>query len=299
MKNVELEQGSLAWKQFRKEHIGSSDIAAIMGVSPYKTAYHLWLEKTGRKEEDASNYFMLMGKAKEEDARPLYSDITGNLIIPSIKLYDEWEIAMASLDGISIDGDIICEIKCPSDKKYESYFDEGIPEHIEAQIQWQLMITSAKKCDYFVYLDHDTYHLEEVFPDPGYQKHMLEEASDFWDCVQMDTPPEMTEKDFLHIEDAESNALAAEEREIDEKIKVLKKKQVKIRDRLLNRSDDGNCIFSHAGVKITRINRKGNVDWPKVCDHWNISNEDLEEFRKPGIGYPNFSYIKLSPKSLG
>lgn len=34
----------------RNEHIGSSDVAAILGLSPYKSAYDLWLEKTEQIE---------------------------------------------------------------------------------------------------------------------------------------------------------------------------------------------------------------------------------------------------------
>lgn len=35
-------------REFRRSHIGSSDIAAILGKDPYKTAYDVWLDKTGQ-----------------------------------------------------------------------------------------------------------------------------------------------------------------------------------------------------------------------------------------------------------
>jgi len=35
----------------RKKHIGSSDTSAILGLNPWKTAYDVWLEKTGQLEE--------------------------------------------------------------------------------------------------------------------------------------------------------------------------------------------------------------------------------------------------------
>ncbi|WP_410960483.1 YqaJ viral recombinase family protein, partial [Salmonella sp. SAL4361] len=34
----------------RKKGIGGSDVAAILGFSPYKSPYQLWLDKTGRSE---------------------------------------------------------------------------------------------------------------------------------------------------------------------------------------------------------------------------------------------------------
>ena len=35
----------------RTQFIGSSDIAAVLGLNPYRTAYEVWLEKTGRLTE--------------------------------------------------------------------------------------------------------------------------------------------------------------------------------------------------------------------------------------------------------
>ena len=38
----------------RKKGIGGSDVAAILGFSPYKSPYQLWLDKTGRSERKVS-----------------------------------------------------------------------------------------------------------------------------------------------------------------------------------------------------------------------------------------------------
>lgn len=36
------------WLQIRNRGLGSSDAAAAIGLSPYKSPLELWLEKTGR-----------------------------------------------------------------------------------------------------------------------------------------------------------------------------------------------------------------------------------------------------------
>ncbi len=38
------------WLTIRQQGIGSSDAAVAVGLSPYKSALWLWLEKTGRKQ---------------------------------------------------------------------------------------------------------------------------------------------------------------------------------------------------------------------------------------------------------
>ena len=41
----ELVQQSEEWLEFRRSRIGASDAPIIMGVSPWKTHYKLWVEK--------------------------------------------------------------------------------------------------------------------------------------------------------------------------------------------------------------------------------------------------------------
>ncbi|WP_042892908.1 YqaJ viral recombinase family protein, partial [Anaplasma marginale] len=45
MKKHDLIQGSAEWLAFRQHGIGSSDIAAICGVSPFKKAIDVFNEK--------------------------------------------------------------------------------------------------------------------------------------------------------------------------------------------------------------------------------------------------------------
>ena len=40
-----MEQGTKEWEEFRSNKIGSSDAAAIMGVSKYRNIYDLYLRK--------------------------------------------------------------------------------------------------------------------------------------------------------------------------------------------------------------------------------------------------------------
>ena len=53
-------------RKARKEWIGSSDVAAVVGVSPFASAYDVWLEKTGKlAEEPPSNDAMDAGNWME------------------------------------------------------------------------------------------------------------------------------------------------------------------------------------------------------------------------------------------
>jgi putative phage-type endonuclease len=271
-----MEQQTNEWIDFRKNHIGASDIAAIIGISPWKTAYTLWLEKTGKKKEDDPNIFMLKGQEIEAEAREAYMKLTGNIVMPSVCTSEKWDIAAASLDGVSEDGSLIVEIKHPSSRIYEMATNGKIPEYYECQIQWQLWVNErAKEGDYFCYKDKDQQALITIYPDKTYQEELVRAAKEFWECIQNDTPPEIKEEDYILIEDKEFTNLAKKYIKVDGEIKNLESEKKKLKLSLIDFSDDGNTMGG--GVRLKKQDGKKIIDWKKVCEKYKISKEDLEK----------------------
>ena len=52
--------------QFRAKSLGGSDIAAILGLSPYRTAVDVWMEKTGKQINGADSLPLRFGSFAEE-----------------------------------------------------------------------------------------------------------------------------------------------------------------------------------------------------------------------------------------
>lgn len=188
---INLEQGTLEWHKFRQTHIGASDAAIIMGESPWKTPYDLYLEKSGFKLGDEPNYFMKRGTDLEPFARAKVNKASKEIFIPMVLEYLEKEFISCSLDGINEDGDIILEIKCPSKANHQKAINQEIPRHYMIQIQHQLMVTNAKECIYASYHpDHEQVLATiPVFPDYELQRKILEAELKFWDHVMnLDMP---------------------------------------------------------------------------------------------------------------
>ena len=40
------------WLEYRRMGIGGSDVAALLGISKWKSPLELWLEKTGQSEDE-------------------------------------------------------------------------------------------------------------------------------------------------------------------------------------------------------------------------------------------------------
>lgn len=53
------------WLAFRQKGVGSSDAAALLGLSPFSNALQLWAEKTGRVAPQASTLRLRVGRALE------------------------------------------------------------------------------------------------------------------------------------------------------------------------------------------------------------------------------------------
>src|SRR6267142_5704216 len=74
------------WKIVRRSGVGGSDVAAILGLSPWKSAMDVWLEKKGLLEEtsDPNREFLLeLGTQLEPVIARLYERETkAKLVLP-------------------------------------------------------------------------------------------------------------------------------------------------------------------------------------------------------------------------
>ena len=100
---VKLVQGSPEWHAHRAKYRNASETPAVLGVSPYTTAYQLWQHRTGRVTPQITSA-MTHGTATEPVARLMYETLTGNVMQPLVLVDGEHS---ASLDGITLRGDLI------------------------------------------------------------------------------------------------------------------------------------------------------------------------------------------------
>lgn len=72
---VTLAYGSPEWYEFRKTHIGGSDAAAILGISPWKTSSALYDEKTGLipAKDISKKKYVDYGKKAEDHITALFA----------------------------------------------------------------------------------------------------------------------------------------------------------------------------------------------------------------------------------
>jgi putative phage-type endonuclease len=195
-KDLTLQQGSDEWKAARTKRLGGSEIASVLRLSPYKTRYQLWEEKTGRKPQaDISNMpHVKRGIDAEPIARKLIEGEHGVKYTTPTLIHPEYSWAVASLDGLC-DGHVL-EIKTMGLEKHLAVKAGEIPDYYLCQMQWQMMIAGRELALFASYRPEDgSLYTHWVVAEKSDQEMMLEEAKRFWHWVANDIEPE---DDFIY-----------------------------------------------------------------------------------------------------
>ena len=185
------------WDELRLTGIGSSDAAAIVGVSKYSNPLTLWKIKTGEIPEDAvqnpfTEYWRDRGQALEPLAKEKYKAEVGWDAEPAMVVHDEYNWMRASLDGL---GDVLpaiipVEIKCPGKTKMAHMLEDKVPSEYWPQLQHILMVTGADWMHLWGF-DGTEGSLLTVFPDLDYQRQLFASEKWFWELVTAKIPPDM------------------------------------------------------------------------------------------------------------
>lgn len=210
-----LEDKSEKWLLNRKRGIGGSDVASILGISRYKSAYDLFMEKKGSAIQHITNEAIEKGNRLEEPLIYLffakhkdYQKIDTKNIHLKSKKYD---FMMASLDSAFIDElghKCILEIKTTTIQnakmrkewgyydEYEERYIELIPQRYYCQVLHYLIVTGFDKAVVYAHLDYAykedseiierTINKEDVLNDMEY---IVKNEKKFWDDFKNNTQP--------------------------------------------------------------------------------------------------------------
>lgn len=257
-----MEQNTKDWHSWRREGIGASDAPVIMKVSPHKTIYQLYLEKTTSSQKEEDNDFVKQkGHILEAKARAIFEIKMGHKFEPMLAEHKDYPIFRASLDGYNKDFNEGWEGKFTGQEKFKKVKETGKPlEEHYPQVQHQLMVSGAKCIHYMVYTSDKKFnitghHTIIVEPDKLYIHNMIKEELKFWDCVYNKTAPGLSEKDCLKIKDKELIKLISNYLVTVKTIEHLKLDVEEMKKIILDKASHSNMECDEAFVRI-KGNRK-------------------------------------------
>jgi len=276
---VNIVQGTPEWHSWRQSGIGASDVAAIMGISPWRTAIDVFNDKLGLKEAYSTSG-MARGNKYEEEAFEAYK-VTFKYSTPYIFerspcfCSDELSWAIASPDAWEIVDRLLIEIKVPSEEVYEHHKSGMIAPHYMSQVQWQLFVTGFDVCHFVVYSpEKKEYKISVIQRDDAYIATVLEKAAKFWDGVCNARAPESDKPQYITLEDPQLHHLAYDYKEMAKESKRLDRELKALREKIIEFGDDSN--FRAYGIKATWNNPRSSYDMQSMKD----DGIDIEKYKK-------------------
>jgi len=258
---LRLVQGTPEWHNHRSQYRNASETPAVLGISPWMTPYDLWLVKTGRKTT-VENEAMKHGSAMEPEARAVYEQETGLVMQPKVVVDGLYS---ASLDGMTLDGKLILEVKCPfqgqTSELWQVVESGKVPEHYRLQVQHQLMVSGANLAHLWVYSGNQGIKLE-IAPDLA----EFDRIQLAWDAFQPylinDSPPPLTEQDTVLREDQEWQEAVEAYLSWRSTAEEAASKADEAKARLVSLTQ--HCRESGHGVTVTRYWKQGDKEEVRV-----------------------------------
>ena len=187
------------WLALRQSGIGGSDIAAIIGVSPYATAYDIYQSKTQPVNED-TNEFAYWGTVLEDTVAREFSKRSGLKIqnVNFLMRHPEHRWAIANIDRAIINRDVsgnvrfkdgklttdqIVEIKTASEyvgKNWGLEESDEVPDQYQCQAQWYMGVTDTQVCHMAVLIGGNKYRQYKIERHQDFIDYLFEAAESFW-----------------------------------------------------------------------------------------------------------------------
>lgn len=180
--------------QARSTGIGGSDVAAILGLSKWKTPLQVYMEKRGELAPQPDNDAMRWGRYLEPVVRQAYADATGYEVrVPTTMLrHPRHDFAVASIDGF-VDGDAGRIFEAKTARTADGWGEAGsdqVPQAYLLQVQWYMEVTALPVADVAALIGGSDFRIYTVEADRELQQMLLDAAAEFWQRVQRGEPPE-------------------------------------------------------------------------------------------------------------
>lgn len=137
----DLEQGTDAWRTWRRGVIGASEAPTIMGENPWSSPRRLMEEKLGLHREFSGNAATREGNRLEIVARKELSSKHARKLRPVVIQDSEDPFLAASLDAMDSMNEYVYEIKCGVKAYEKTDLHRKVPSYYIGQVQHILMIT--------------------------------------------------------------------------------------------------------------------------------------------------------------
>jgi putative phage-type endonuclease len=189
------------WLAARRRGIGGSDIAAILGMDPYRSPLEVFLDKLDERPDIPRSAELSEAAAWGHRLEPVvaaaFAERTGLRPVPApgMLAHVERRWMLANVDRLLAEEDQgelslagLLEIKTRSAYQLDEWAD-GVPDAPALQTHWYLAVTGLPRAYVAALIGGQRLIVHQVERDDDLAAHLVQIAGDFWQRVQHREPP--------------------------------------------------------------------------------------------------------------
>jgi putative phage-type endonuclease len=283
------------WLKARTKCVTGTDVAAVLGLSRYRTPFEAWHSKVNpAMQPQADTAPMAWGRRLEPMIAAAYQQEVGAEALVKA------EFTTRSIDGVPCGGTpdylrpdrrIVLEIKTTrSARDWGEQGTDDIPPEYLCQVLWYCGLLEWDTAHVAVLIGASDFRTYNVAFDGGIFGQFLDAARQFWASVESNTPPAVDSSDaarawlsaryrggqkLLEAPDDETVASIALLRDVKAQINALEETEALTTNKLLEKFGDFDvCKIGGIGrLTVVRGQKQDRTDWKAVAQELGASPE--------------------------
>ena len=179
------------WLKVRKLGLGGSDMAAVLGLSPWRSPIDVWLDKTSDTVEEKESEPMYWGNVLEEVVAQEFAKRSGykvrnnNFTLQS----EPYPYLLANIDREIVGLDAGLECKTANAFKANEWDGDNVPDAYYIQCQHYMAVTGKASWWIAALIGGNTFVYKEIKRNEEVIKAIIDTGAAFWELVESKTMP--------------------------------------------------------------------------------------------------------------
>lgn len=315
------------WLEARKSGIGGSDVAAVLGFSPWTSPLDVYLDKTGRAAPQEENDAMYWGTRLEALVADKYTEETGLEVrrVNSVLRSEKFPMMLGNIDRAVcvekgkmpvVNGEfrtpkfLECKTARRKDDNWGIAGTDQVPEWYITQVLHYLGLTKCKSADLAVlFLESRKFEIYKIEADQDLIARMWERLADWWEAhvVKDVPPPPRSMSDLAKLFPKSVSAEIVASADIEELVKVYSEisAKAKIAKVELEKAKENIALFMGGNDTLLGVDGKPlatfksrrdslKTDWEAIAKELGANEEMISKHTRAVAGARTFlSKIKI------
>ena len=171
------------WLELRRQGLGGSDAAAIIGLDRYRSAFDVYAEKIGLKSEEPDNEAMRQGRDLEDYVAQRFMEATGKKVRRrnAMLQHPEYPFMTANIDRWVVGENAGFEAKTTSVLNRTKFAQGEYPPNYYVQCMHYMAVTGADRWYLAVLVLNKAFYVFTIERDEAEIQTLIDAEKDFWE----------------------------------------------------------------------------------------------------------------------